>query len=389
MQPQTKYRVVKHEDWQSVPAHWRQKDRAPTPFQTAAFLEAWYASLAATPGVEPVILEVMTEDLGRPVALFPLVARRAAGLREVSFADQELMDNGAPLLGPEFPFDQTSFAVLWRTVRAALPPADVLRLQKIPPVLAGRPNPMAALGGAYVSPLTQNLIHTPDDLEAYFARRTTKFNKEQRRVWRVFLRNDDAKFELVEDIGRALMLLEQLERLQSVRMRDLGLNYRLDEPDYQAFFRRLIRNGLKDGSVRFGTLTAGDQLVGGLLCLSNGASFAFTRICFAPGHWAPCSPGRLVLEQTIIALHIDGARSFDLSIGDFPYKADFGVQAEPLVDVVSALSWRGVARSSTVAVRQRLKKSPLAQSVYARLRKFPHCTASGPARPSVQTHSET
>jgi CelD/BcsL family acetyltransferase involved in cellulose biosynthesis len=247
---------------------------------------------------------------------------------------------------------------------------------------------MASLGGAFVSPLTQNLIHTHDDMEAYLARRTTKFNKEQRRVWRVFLRNEDAKFEMVEDVGRALMLFEQLERLQSARMRELGLNYRLDDPNIREFFRRLICSGLKDGSVRFGALTAGDQLVGGLLCVSNGSSFAFTRICFAPGHWAACSPGRLVLEQTIMALHIDGARHFDLSIGDFPYKADFGVQVEPLVDVVSALSWRGVARSSSVAVRQRLKKSPLAQSVYARLRKFPQCTASGPARLSSQTNPD-
>jgi CelD/BcsL family acetyltransferase involved in cellulose biosynthesis len=383
------YKAIRYKSWDSVPAHWHEPSRAPTPFQVQSFLAAWYQNLGAADGVEPVIMEIVTSDTGRPVALFPLIRRKVSGMWEISFADLEVMDNGAPLIGPEFPYEPEAFAMMWRAMTQALPPADVLRLEKIPPRLGAHANPLAGLPGGFGSALTQNQIVTGDDLESYFATRTTKFNKEQRRVWRVFLRNDGAQFEMVEDLDRALALFEQLERLQSFRLRELGYSYRLDEPRYRAFFRQLITEGLRDGSIRFGALTAGDSLVGGLICITNGTSYAFTRICFAPGHWTACSPGRLVLEQTMIALHIEGARDFDLSVGDFAYKGDFGVVPYALTNIVSALSWRGTIRSSAVAVRLSLKESPLAQSIYARLKRFPKCTASGPSKVVKPENSQT
>ncbi len=41
------------------------------------------------------------------------------------------------------------------------------------------------------------------------------------------------------------------------------------------------------------------------------------------------------------ALHQDGVRSFDFSIGNYAYKRRFGVVPLALVDITAALSWRG------------------------------------------------
>ena len=54
-----------------------------------------------------------------------------------------------------------------------------------------------------------------------------------------------------------------------------------------------------------------------------------------------CSPGRLIIDRTIEALHRDGVREFDFSIGNYSYKRRFGPQRTPLVDLRAALSWRG------------------------------------------------
>ena len=41
------------------------------------------------------------------------------------------------------------------------------------------------------------------------------------------------------------------------------------------------------------------------------------------------------------ALHRDGVREFDFSVGNYSYKRRFGVTPVPLADISAALSWRG------------------------------------------------
>ena len=42
------------------------------------------------------------------------------------------------------------------------------------------------------------------------------------------------------------------------------------------------------------------------------------------------------------ALHQDGVRQFDLSIGNYAYKRRFGVAPLALAEITAALSWRGL-----------------------------------------------
>lgn len=345
-----------HTGWDQVPIAWRDPACAPTPFQTHAFLSSWYETLGRAPGVSPAIVEVRDAS-GRPAALWPLAFYRNGRLREVGFADGELTDNCAPLMGEAFPRDPDGFAALWRATLKALPPADVVRVVKSPVELGGSASPLAALPGASVEPLSRHIVDMPGTFEDYSASRTTKFSKEQRRVWRVFTRNDGAAFEIVSDPARALMLFAQFEALQETRMREIGVAYRLGDPVYRAFSRAWIERGVADRSIVFGALTCRDELVGGVIGLTNGRAVAFVRICFAPGHWTACSPGRLVLEKTLEALHARGFRAVDLSVGDFPYKYDFGVRLEPLYGLLAPVSLRGGPAWARHAARQRLKKS--------------------------------
>jgi CelD/BcsL family acetyltransferase involved in cellulose biosynthesis len=352
-------------DWDQVPAEWRDPARAPTPFQTPAFLASWYETLGREPGISPAIVELRNAQ-GHAVALWPFAISVCKGLREVGFADGELTDNCSPLLGAAAPRDQNGLRSMWRSAIDALPAADILRVQKVPTNLGGL-DQKHGLPRAYHGPLSRHLVDMSGSFEDYSSRRTTKFSKEQRRVWRVFTRNEGAKFEVLADTSRALMLFEQFEKLQETRMLEIGVDYRLGRPEYRSFWKRLIERGVSDGSVVFGALTAADELVGGVIGLTNGKDVAFVRICFAPGHWAVCSPGRLVLEKTLEALHAKGHREVDLSIGDFPYKSDFGVRLEPLYSAVIPLSVKGRPAWAAHAMRQQLKKSAWVRGLRARL----------------------
>ena len=58
------------------------------------------------------------------------------------------------------------------------------------------------------------------------------------------------------------------------------------------------------------------------------------------------------------ALHQDGVRQFDLSIGNYAYKRRFGAAQLPLADVSIALGWRGLPYVLRDYAAQRLRRYP-------------------------------
>jgi CelD/BcsL family acetyltransferase involved in cellulose biosynthesis len=88
-------------------------------------------------------------------------------------------------------------------------------------------------------------------------------------------------------------------------------------------------------------LTVGDEVVATLLGIRTGPRYVMIRISNAGEKWSNCSPGRLIIERTMAALHKDGVRTFDFSVGNYAYKRRFGVTRLPLIDISAALSWRG------------------------------------------------
>ena len=82
------------------------------------------------------------------------------------------------------------------------------------------------------------------------------------------------------------------------------------------------------------------------------------RISNAGERWSNCSPGRLIIERTMAALHKDGVREFDFSIGNYAYKRRFGVTSLALVDITAALSWRGIPYALRDRAARELRRYP-------------------------------
>ena len=58
------------------------------------------------------------------------------------------------------------------------------------------------------------------------------------------------------------------------------------------------------------------------------------------------------------ALHQDGVRKFDLSVGNYAFKRRFGAVPLPLTDVSMALGWRGIPYVLRDRTAQRLRRYP-------------------------------
>jgi CelD/BcsL family acetyltransferase involved in cellulose biosynthesis len=312
-----RYRIEFAVDWKQAAAHF--DDLCPsTPFQHPQWLEAWYGAFAGTGHVEPLIAIASDVATGEPIALLPLIRRRQKGIRIVEFADLSLTDYNAPMLTAAAPRTARAARALWRDLTAALRRmpggADLIRLQKMPADLDGKPNPLALLDGAGPCSLNGNVVTTGDDFDAYRYSLDRTVRKELERSWRVFMRYPAATFKIVADRNEALRILSTMEVQQGRRMQQLGLHFILNDEACAAFYRKLVGSGVDNGYVVVSALTVGEEVVATLLGIRAGSRYLMTRISNAGEKWSNCSPGRLIIERTMAALHKQGMREFDFSI---------------------------------------------------------------------------
>ncbi|WP_063800430.1 GNAT family N-acetyltransferase [Bradyrhizobium lablabi] len=338
------FRVELLRDWQQAAARWN--DIGPsTPFQHPQWYDAWYRAFAGAEGVAPLIAVVTDASTGEPAALLPLIRRQQEKIAAIEFADLNLTDYNAPILGSAAPRDAKAARALWRSLLSALrrmqDAADLIRLRKMPNDLGGKPNPLAFLDAAGACVLNGNLVTTGEDYDAWRYTLEKTQRKELERSWRVFTRDPAASFAIVTDTNEALRILSTTEVQQGARMQSLGVNYILDDEACAAFYRNLVRDGVGTGYALVSALTVGEEVVATLLGIRTGSRYVMVRISNAGEKWSNCSPGRLIIERTMAALHRDGVREFDFSVGNYDYKRRFGVMQLPLIDISAALSWRG------------------------------------------------
>jgi CelD/BcsL family acetyltransferase involved in cellulose biosynthesis len=338
------FRVELLRDWKQAVARWH--DISPsTPFQHPQWYDAWYTAFAGADGVEPLIAVVTDASTGEPAALLPLICRRQNNIAVIEFADLDLTDYNAAILGCAAPRDAKAARALWRSLLSALrgmpEKADLIRLRKVPVEFDGKPNPLALLDAAGPCSLNGNLVTTGEDYDAWRYTLEKTVRKELERSWRVFTRDPAASFAIITDTTEALRILSTTEIQQGTRMQSLGLNFILNDETCAAFYRNLVRGGIDNGYALVSVLKVGDEVVATLLGIRTGSRYVMIRISNAGEKWSNCSPGRLIIERTMEALHRDGVRAFDFSVGNYAYKRRFGVTRLPLIDISAALSWRG------------------------------------------------
>ncbi|MCK1741171.1 GNAT family N-acetyltransferase [Bradyrhizobium sp. 139] len=335
-----------------------------TAFQHGYWLGAWYEAFH---GFAPLIALICDAATGEDIAVVPLISHVRRGIRIVEFADLGVSDNNAPILALEAALDAAEMHAIGKALvdalRALPDRFDLLRLKKMPAQVGGKPNPLVSLGRAGACSLNGNLVLTGDDYEAYQA---SIKRMQMPRCWRVFSRNKGARFEIASDVARARQLLDVMDVQQQARMRKLGSRFVLNDDAHAQFYRDVARQGVVDGYAVISALVCDEGVVATTLGVRHGATYSLLRISHAGESWSSCSPGLLVTERTMAALHAEGVRRFDLSIGNQHYKRRFGAEPVPLTDVSVALSWRGTPYAWRDHAAQGLRRHPRLAALAAR-----------------------
>jgi CelD/BcsL family acetyltransferase involved in cellulose biosynthesis len=358
--PAPGFRIEFVEDWKVAVARWSGAGQE-TAFQHPLWFEAWYGAFTEVSPLIAVVTDSVTE---RPVALAPLIVRVRHGVRIVEFADLNVTDYNAPILRVGAALNVAGTRALSQALVAALRESggvDLIRLRKMP---EGELNPLAMLGRAGSCSLNGNIIATGDDFEAY---RTSIKCMQLPRSWRVFNRHPGAAFRMINSVDEALKIIDVMDAQQHARMQKLGLEFTLNDAMHSKFYRDLVRRGLPEGYAVVSALTCDEGVVATVLGIKQGGGFVFLRISNGGKRWSNCSPSRLIIERTMAALHAQGLRRFDLSIGNYPFKRRFGAVQLRLTDVSIALTWRGTPYAWRDFAAQSLRRHPQFASLVSRL----------------------
>jgi CelD/BcsL family acetyltransferase involved in cellulose biosynthesis len=351
------------EDWKQAAACWS-ADGQQTAFQHPLWFDAWYGAFR---NISPLIAIVSDAATGRKVALVPLIRHVRHGVRVVEFADLNVTDYNAPIVRPGVTFDMAEARAIAKALVAGLRKvpggADLVRLRKMPGKIAGGINPLALLGREGSSSLNGNIIETGDDFEAY---RASIKRIQMPRYWRVFGRNPGAAFRMVGSVDEALKTVDAMDAQQRARMQKLGLKFVLNDDIHGGFYRDLVRRGLPQGYVVVSELTCDEAVVATMLGIRYDDYFAILRISNAGARWSHCSPSKLVVERTMAALHEQGVRRFDLSVGNYAFKRRFGATQIPLTDASIALGWRGIPYVLRDYTAQGLRRYPWLSQIVGR-----------------------
>ena len=341
-------------DWRQAASRLSAGQR--TAFQHGYWLGAWYEAFH---DFAPLIALISDAATGKDIAVVPMISHIRRGIRIVEFADLGVSDNNAPILALDAALDAAATDAIGKAlidaVRALPDRFDLLRLKKMPAHVGGKPNPLVSLGRIGSCSLNGNLVLTGDDYEAY---RASIKRMQMPRCWRVFSRHAGARFEIAADVAHARELLDVMDVQQQARMRKLGSRFVLNDDAHARFYREVARQGIAEGYAVISALVCDEAVVATTFGVRFGASYFLLRISHAGDSWSNCSPGLLVTERTMAALHAEGVRRFDLSIGNQDYKRRFGAAKVALTDVSIALSWRGAPYAWRDHAAQNLRRYP-------------------------------
>jgi CelD/BcsL family acetyltransferase involved in cellulose biosynthesis len=332
-----------------------QRSRASV-FQSPRWLEAMWRDLAPVFGVEPVTLTVRDAATRQLMLALPLARRRQHGVTVLEFADFGLCDYHAAVYDlDEVPLLDAD-ATLPKRIVAALPRHDVLALEKLTgddPLLERLfPGVRRASmrQSAYPSQLTSDWKTWRD------ATLSQGFRRELDMKRRKLGRAGDVQFVQLRDPDEIDRAFEALRRYRSARFKTIGVPDLLDHEPIFAFYRLMAIDGAREGFARTECLYLSGEPIAVQFGLTQRGVYSMLLIGPDIARHHRLSPGLLAVDASLRAAIEGGDRVFDFTIGDHPYKQQFGAQAIPLYEWHRARTLRGHVALLAITLTREAKR---------------------------------
>lgn len=319
---------------------------AATAFQHPLWLDGLYARLAPARGAERIVLTV--RDRGELVCVVPLLKRRKSGVTLLETADLGVSDYASPVIMPGWapPPD------LAEAIAALLPAHDILRIRPIREEAAGLWT--AVLGGtverldfsAHATVLAGSFAEWRNAaLDPSFARQLDRKQKK-------FARTGKAELRLLERPDEIAMAIAAIAMLRAGRF----AGDMIQQQSVRDFYTDIAVRGAAAGFARTYSLLLDGEPIGHTFGLTAGGRFDYLLIgCDYDTHGRH-SPGLLLYDGMIEDWMRDGGAVFDFTIGDEPFKKDFGTLPTAMFELRDVPTWRGRLAGAAFEAREQFRR---------------------------------
>ena len=330
-----------------------------TAFQAPRWLAALHRDVGTAFGAKPVTVTVRDPSDGRLMLVLPFALLRRQGVTTLEFADFGLCDYLGPVYDPaDLPLLLVD-ATLAKRVAAALPRHDVLALTK----LAGEQTLLASLFPDMRRARMRISAYPAKLASDWPAWRAERLNSSVRRELdmkrRRLMRSGATAFSTLREEQAIIAAFDALRRYRSARFKAIGAPDVLDNEAIFRFYRRMAIEGAQDGAARTECLSLADEPIAVQFGLARQGVYSMLMIGLDIARHARLSPGLLAIEDSIRSAIETGDRVYDFTIGDHPYKVQFGAETVPLEEWHRARTLRGHAAAIAIALvregKRRLK----------------------------------
>jgi CelD/BcsL family acetyltransferase involved in cellulose biosynthesis len=361
--PGTIGRIELFDDLRQVEPVWRrleQGDVLATPYQRYDFLAPWQQHVGRRAGVIPAVLVGFGAD-GEPLLLCPFGRRSLGPLGIAEFLGGKHSNFNMPLwrrdvaanVGP------AGMRELIARIRACANGIDLLLLRNQPQTWNGVANPFALLPHQPAPSFGYRGTLMPD-FDALAERQIGSVQRGKiRRKERSLAARGAIAYLRIEKRADLEAVLDTFFVQKGERMRDLGIVDVFTFPGVREFIHAAATEHLDDGrpAIELYAMTVGDQIVATAGGVASDGRFCTMFNSMTRGELAQKSPGLLLLLNLVRMVCERGFHTFDLGVGEAPYKDMFCDEPEPLFDSFLPLTLRGHTYAAAARASYRLKRS--------------------------------
>ncbi len=320
---------------------WRKLERNgdATIFQAFDMFAAWSWHIAPARGGDWFVIVVCDRADGQPLMLLPFVTCRQGSLTVIEAADLNVCDFNGPVLERNFTPSADEMAAIWEDVRALLPPADIVRLTKLPATIGTHPNPLLLLNSVHKIKLSNfktplvlggqpwSVERLPGKLKSDLAARRRKLDKRGKVTF--------VTAQTTGEIDRFYHAAIEHRQSRCVAMGRVNI---FDCPSHRNFYRALLEPG---GLGCIQALLVDGEVIATGYGLVSPEGFHMIFPTFKADGWRNYSPGMQLFIESMAWAGAKGIAFYDFTIGGEEFKASLGAQEYPLYEHLEALTARG------------------------------------------------
>jgi CelD/BcsL family acetyltransferase involved in cellulose biosynthesis len=373
-------RISVTDDLAAVADAWRALEATSdsTAFQAYAWAATWQIHIGARSGTVPAIVTGHAED-GRPLFLFAFGITPARGLKRLTWLASDVCDYNAPMLARDYAatLDNTRFLALWRGILDALAgdprfAFDYADLERMPEKLGRLRDPFMALNPA-LHPSGAHACALTGDWETFYAaKRSASTRKTIRKKVRAIEKQGPVAFRDLTESTERRQTLDVLMVQKAESLARMGVSNFFDRPGYRDFYRAVASDPAMGDLVRIARLDVGSDIAATSVGLSAGGCFYLILASYDAGPLSSHGPGTVHLHELLRDTIEKGFSRFDFTVGDEPYKLDWGDEIIRLFDYSAGRTLRGWVLVLTARgfrrVKRTIKQTPALWHLFVRLR---------------------